>query len=100
MIDVAPFLTPGPYARARAHGQTTFTPTGTSTTTLYISAKTYLPIRQTVTTHLTSQGVPDSAADQTESSTFRWLPVTRANLALLQPPAVPAGFTTVNPAGH
>ena len=59
-----------------------------------------VPIRQTVITHLTSQGVPDSAADQTESSTFRWLPVTQANLALLQPPAVPAGFTKVNPAGQ
>jgi hypothetical protein len=100
MMDVAPFLTPGQYARARAHGQTTFTPAGTSTTTLYLSAKTYLPILQTVTTHLTSQGVPDSAADQTESSTLRWLPVTRANIALLRPPAVPAGFTTVNPAGQ
>lgn len=100
MIDVAPFLTPGQYARARAHGQTTFTPTGTSTTTLYISAKTYLPIRQTVTTHLTSQGMPESAADQTESSAFQWLAVTQANLALLEPPAVPAGFTKVNPAGQ
>ena len=100
MIDIAPSLTPGQYAQARAHGQRTFTPTGTSTTTLYISAKTYLPIRQTVITHLTSQGVPDSAADQTESSTFQWLPVTQANLALLQPPAVPAGFTKVNPAGQ
>jgi hypothetical protein len=100
MMDVAPFLTPGQYARARAHGQTTFTPAGTSTTTLYISAKTYLPIRQTMTTHLTSQGVPDSAADQTESSTFHWLPVIQANLALLQPPTVPAGFTKVNPPGQ
>ena len=100
MIDVAPFLTPSQYARARAHGQATFTPTGTSTTTLYISAKTYLPIRQTATTHLTSQGAPHSAADQTESSTFQWLPVTQANLALLQPPTVPADFTKVNPAGQ
>lgn len=100
MMGVGPFLTPRQYAQARAHGQTTFTPTGTSTTTLYISAKTYLPIRQTVTTHLTSQGVPDSAADQTESSTFQWLPVNQANLALLRPPTVPAGFTFVNPAGQ
>jgi hypothetical protein len=57
-------------------------------------------MRQTVTAHLTSQGVPDSAADQTESSTLRWLPVNQANLALLRPPTVPAGFAFVNPAGR
>lgn len=100
LIDVAPSLTPAQYAQAQAHGQTAFTPTGTFTRTLYLSAKTYLPIKETDVTHLTSQGVPGSAADQTESSTFQWLPVTPANLALLQPPAVPAGYARVNPNGQ
>lgn len=100
LIDVAPSLTPAQYAQARSHGQTTFTSTGTVTRTLYISATTYLPIEETDVTHLSSQGVPGSAADQTESSTFQWLPVTPANLALLRPPAVPAGYTRVSPNGQ
>jgi len=100
LIDIAPSLTTAQYERAVAHGQTTFTSTGTVTRTLYISAKTYLPIMETDVTHLTSQGVPDSAATQTETSTFQWLPVTPVTLALLKPPAIPAGYTRVNPNGH
>jgi hypothetical protein len=100
LIDVAPSLTTAQHERAVAHGQTTFTSTGTVTRTLYISAKTYLPIMETDVTHLTSQGVPDSSASQTETSTFQWLPVTPSTLALLRPPAIPAGYTRVNPNGH
>lgn len=100
LMDVAPTISPAQYARAQARGQTTFTSTGTVITTLYISARTYLPIMETDVTHLTSQGVPHSAADQTQSSTFRWLPVTRTSLALLQPPMIPAGYTRVLPAGQ
>lgn len=100
LIDVAPSLTPAQVAHAMTHGQTTFTSTGTVTRTLYISAKTYLPIMETDVTHLTSQGVPDSAANQTATSTFQWLPVDPASLALVKPPAVPAGYTRVKPNGQ
>lgn len=100
LIDVAPSLTPAQVAHAIAHGQTTFTSTGTFTRTLYISAKTYLPIMETDVTHLTSQGVPDSAAEQTATSTFQWLPADPASLALVKPPAVPAGYTRVQPNGQ
>jgi len=100
LIDVAPSLTPWQVAQAMAHGQTTFTPTGTVTRTLYITAKTYLPILEKDVTRLTSQGVPDSAAKQVVTMTFRWLPVNPANLTLVKPPTVPAGYTRVNPSGQ
>jgi hypothetical protein len=53
------------------------------TTTWYINPATYLPIRQTVT----QQGTLLSTND------FQWLPPTPANLAKLNLPTPPRGFT-------
>ncbi len=60
------------------------TPTdGGFTTTWYVSPATYLPIRETVTRWGTLLSTLD----------FQWLPPTTANLAKLDLPAVPRGFT-------
>jgi hypothetical protein len=56
---------------------------GGSTTTWYVNPATYLPIRQTVT----RQGKLLSTND------FQWLPPTAANLAKLNLPTMPRGFT-------
>jgi hypothetical protein len=57
--------------------------TGSITSTWYVSPATYLPIRETVT----RQGTLRAQLD------FQWLPPTTANLAKLNLPAVPPGFT-------
>jgi hypothetical protein len=53
--------------------------------TWYVSPATYLPVRQTVTRRGTLLSTQD----------FQWLPPTRANLAKLNLPVPPRGFTRV-----
>jgi hypothetical protein len=53
------------------------------TTTWYVSPATYLPIRETTTW----------SGSLREQNDFQWLPPTTANLAKLNLPAVPPGFT-------
>jgi hypothetical protein len=58
------------------------------TATWYVSPATYLPIRMTITRAGT--GTLVLQAD------YQWLPPTTANLAKLNPPVPPAGFTQVS----
>jgi hypothetical protein len=57
------------------------------TTTWYVNSSTYLPVRMTTTG-------PGSSRTQQD---FQWLPPTAANLAELDLPAAPPGFTQVTP---
>ena len=54
-----------------------------STLSWYVSPATYLPVRQTVTRRGTLLSTQD----------FQWLPPTAANLAKLDLPVPPPGFT-------
>jgi hypothetical protein len=57
-------------------------------TTWYVNSSTYLPVRMTRT------GSGDSSSSQDD---FQWLPPTAANLARLDLPAAPQGFTQTAP---
>jgi hypothetical protein len=62
----------------------------TLTTTVWVDARTYQPMRSVTTT---PTGLPDGLLT-TATTEYRILPATRANLSLLAPP-IPPGFTRV-----
>lgn len=65
------------------------------TDTIWVSATTYLPLRETVINSPTAAvglGAPASVTDD-----YSWLPANPVNLAKVEPPAVPAGFTRAQP---
>jgi hypothetical protein len=67
----------------------------TLTTTLWVDAQTYQPLRSASTTKVPQQAAPLDS----DSVQYRILPATPANLALLTPP-IPPGFTRTPTSPH
>jgi hypothetical protein len=67
----------------------------TLTTTLWVDAQTYQPLRSASTTKVPQQAAPL----ESDSVQYRILPATPANLALLTPP-IPPGFTRTPTSPH
>ena len=65
------------------------------TTTLWIDAQAYQPLRSVMTT----RGGPGNALRETDTTRYQILPATPANLNLLTPP-IPADFTQVPSSPH
>jgi hypothetical protein len=65
------------------------------TTTLWVDARTYQPLRSASTTRIPLGGVPL----ETDTTQYQILPATPANLALLTPP-IPPGFTRTPGSPH